>query len=61
MERKVPPLIYEGGKTNRTADDFEQIDWRNGMELEYKETFLFYESYGKTFERLRQIDKEKAD
>ena len=31
------------------------------MELEYKETFLFYESYGKTFERLRQIDKEKAD
>ena len=31
------------------------------MELQYKETFLFYESYGKTFERLRQIDKEKAD
>lgn len=31
------------------------------MSLEYKETFLFYESYGKTFERLRQIDKQKAD
>ena len=31
------------------------------MGIEYKETFLFYESYGKTFERLRQIDKEKAD
>lgn len=31
------------------------------MDLQYKETFLFYESYGKTFERLRQIDKEKAD
>lgn len=31
------------------------------MNLEYKETFLFYESYGKTFERLRQIDKDKAD
>lgn len=31
------------------------------MSIEYKETFLFYESYGKTFERLRQIDKEKAD
>ena len=31
------------------------------MGIEYRETFLFYESYGKTFERLRQIDKEKAD
>lgn len=31
------------------------------MGIEYKETFLFYESYGKTFERLRQIDKDKAD
>lgn len=31
------------------------------MGIEYKETFLFYESYGKTFERLRQINKDKAD
>lgn len=31
------------------------------MGIDYKETFLFYESYGKTFERLRQMDKEKAD
>lgn len=31
------------------------------MGIEYKETFVFYESYGKTFERLRQIDKDKAD
>lgn len=31
------------------------------MGIEYKETFVFYESYGKTFERLRQMDKEKAD
>ena len=31
------------------------------MNIEYRETFLFYESYGKTFERLRQINKDKAD
>ena len=31
------------------------------MGIDYKETFVFYESYGKTFERLRQIDKDKAD
>lgn len=29
--------------------------------MDYKETFLFYESYWKTYERLRQIDIKKAD
>ena len=29
--------------------------------MDYKETFLFYESYGKTYERLRKIDIEKAN
>lgn len=29
--------------------------------MDYKETFLFYESYWKTYERLRKIDIKKAD
>lgn len=29
--------------------------------MEYKETFIFYESYMKTYERLRKLDVNKAD